>query len=719
MLSGQVLAPNILGDLRAEADQKMLRTAFLETPDYRTLIETSDRILVVGRRGTGKSALTLALQRYWDHTDAAMVGITPEEYQIIGVRPLVELFGEKFLIIRAGMRLLWRYALIMEAAKILAPLGAFTGSTAVALLTRLQSWTPRGRSTPDRLRDLMREVLKTGATPEQRIGDLPVALDLSAMEHALASASAARGGPIVFLVDKLDEGYEPDITGVALIDGLVQAAIDIKQRIPHARPVIFLRDNIFRAVQFLDPDYSRAIEGQVLRLHWDESNLLDFTAARLKIAFNLQETSSHKIWNSCAMGELRGQQGFAECLRLTLYRPRDVLALLNEAFYIAQRGGQHQIAITHVQGTAQSISQNRLDDLFKEYSAILPGLSKFVALFRDGPPERRLTELSSSIATLLDAGSDDIKIQQDFFILEEPQSVIRGLYSVGFLAVKDQASGRYIFCHDGRPPDMQLDLGDSVLIHPCYWMALNCQKTQIDQATAEDIYDEYDIEVSSETPHIRKAKILALLGQLEKIPIGDDGAAAFEVWCHKAIRICFAKSLRNVELKPNKAARQRRDVVGTNLGESGAWRRTRDDYGTRQVIFEIKNYTGIAAADYQQVQSYLGGEYGRLAFIVTRDESVDLYARRDVEWVRDIYAKDRSLIIKLTGTFFRRLLNKLANPAKLDYVDDSIHRLLDTYTRLYLSGQTARVSEQGKHLSRKKRRKIAAAQAREASGGDS
>lgn len=303
----------------------MLRTAFLETPDYRTLIETSDRILVVGRRGTGKSALTLTLQRYWDHTDAAMVGITPEEYQIIGVRPLVELFGEKFLIIRAGMRLLWRYALIMEAAKILAPLGAFTGSTAVALLTRLQSWTPRGRSTPDRLRDLMREVLKTGATPEQRIGDLPVALDLSAMEHALASASAARGGPIVFLVDKLDEGYEPDITGVALIDGLVQAAIDIKQRIPHARPVIFLRDNIFRAVQFLDPDYSRAIEGQVLRLHWDESNLLDFTAARLKIAFNLQETSSHKIWNSCAMGELRGQQGFAECLRLTLYRPRDVL----------------------------------------------------------------------------------------------------------------------------------------------------------------------------------------------------------------------------------------------------------------------------------------------------------------------------------------------------------------------------------------------------------
>jgi hypothetical protein len=49
--------PTILGDLRAEADGQMLRRAFLETADYRTLIETSDRPIVVGRRGTGKSAL--------------------------------------------------------------------------------------------------------------------------------------------------------------------------------------------------------------------------------------------------------------------------------------------------------------------------------------------------------------------------------------------------------------------------------------------------------------------------------------------------------------------------------------------------------------------------------------------------------------------------------------------------------------------------------------
>ena len=123
----------------------------------------------------------------------------------------------------------------------------------------------------------------------------------------------------------------------------------------------------------------------------------------------------------------------------------------------------------------------------------------------------------------------------------------------------------------------------------------------------------------------------------------------------------------------------------------------------------------MTAADYQQVQSYLSpeSEYGRLAFVVTRDDSVDLYAHRDVEWVRDMHAQHKVLIVKLTARFFVKLLHKLRNPQKHDAVDDSIHKLLDTYTRLYLAGQT--VPHNGeKRLSRKKRRKLEAARAKAA-----
>ncbi|WP_157380850.1 hypothetical protein [Burkholderia ubonensis] len=56
---------NILGDVRAENDRQMLDQAFFEWQDYKILFEADDRFVVVGRRGTGKSALTYRLQKEW------------------------------------------------------------------------------------------------------------------------------------------------------------------------------------------------------------------------------------------------------------------------------------------------------------------------------------------------------------------------------------------------------------------------------------------------------------------------------------------------------------------------------------------------------------------------------------------------------------------------------------------------------------------------------
>lgn len=698
--------PNLLGDLTAEADGSMLNAAFLETSDYRTLIETADKIVVVGRRGAGKSALNRALLKHWAKTEATVVGIAPEEYQIIGVRPLVQLFGDRFTMIRAGTRLLWRYTLMMEALQALAMRASFASSDAYrSVEPHLRAWRRRGATIPDRFRNLLKEVLTTGHTPEERIGDLPKTLDLTLIEEVLAGTCDKKYPPVVFVVDKLDEGYEPDVIGIGLIDGLIQAAIDLKIRSANVRLTLFLRDNIFRAVKAHDPDYSRTIEGHVLRLHWDENALFAFATSRIKVAFDLKEEASLKIWNASTAGDLRGKDGFAKCLRLTLYRPRDVLSLLNQSFFLARNENGSAITLAHIDGSAREISQNRLEDLLKEYSAILPGLADYVALFDGKQPERDVTEVAASIEKLLRKGSDDPLIQQDFLILEDALAVIRGLFSVGFVGVRDPSSGRFVFCHDGRAPDREFDTVDRVLVHPCYWIALNAGTTTIDPGDAEDIYDEYDIEIASETPHIRAQKLQSLIDRLNSIPEGDDGAQEFEVWCHKAIQICFAKSLRNVELHPNKLARQRRDVVGTNLGDTGVWKRIRDDYQSRQVIFEIKNYKGMTASDYQQIQSYTGGEYGRLAFAVTRDEHTDLYRDRDVQWLRDLYmSPGRVLLVKLTANFFRKLLHKLRSPLKHDAVDDSLHSLLDTYTRLYLAGQSMNTASEARRGRRKRRK---------------
>jgi MoxR-like ATPase len=88
---------NLLGDIRAESDAQMLDTAFYETPDFRTLIESGDRSVVVGRRGTGKSAIAYKLGRHFEQDKrAALISLATEEDQVIGLRTLVALFGDRF-----------------------------------------------------------------------------------------------------------------------------------------------------------------------------------------------------------------------------------------------------------------------------------------------------------------------------------------------------------------------------------------------------------------------------------------------------------------------------------------------------------------------------------------------------------------------------------------------------------------------------------------------
>jgi hypothetical protein len=484
----------------------------LETSDYRTLIETSDRIVVVGRRGTGKSALTASLEKYWRHAPNTHVAkLAPEEHQIIGVRPLIQLFGEKFSWIRAGSRLVWRYAFMMELTNSISRSYQFSGTEEFTTLKRrMDDWNRLGPTVFDRFRRLLKNTIGGPQSPEERIAELPITLDLTKLEADLVTALKDTKQLIVFLIDRLDEGYEPDNTGVGFVDGLVQAAIDTKTRFPNIRPIVFLRDNIFRAVEKLDPDYSRNIEGHVLRLHWDEPALLEFAAKRIKIAFNIPEGSNTHIWNARTGDDLKGLPGFNRCLLLTLYRPRDLLALLNESFYVAGKEHQTHLVQRHLDSTARSISEHRLDDLQKEYDAILPGLNSYISVFHGRDPELDVEQIINLVEALLSAGSQDPVIQQDFLILEDARAVLRMLYSVGFLGVRDATTGKFIFCHDGRAPDREFAVGDRVLVHPCYWMALNCTKNHLNPDEAQDIYDEYDIEVSSESPAIRNAKIAAL-----------------------------------------------------------------------------------------------------------------------------------------------------------------------------------------------------------------
>lgn len=679
---------NPFGDTTAENDRLMLSSAFIETADFRTLIETDDRTVVVGRRGTGKSALFIQLHEHWKKDKKILVlSFSPDDTQIIGFRSMLKPFTGSFNLARAATRLLWRYAILMEIASHISSHYKLSShiSSDIVLSEHTKRWTSVHGDILRRCRIIAKEYLDE-ANPEESIGDLQFNLKISEIEASIIKLLTGADRRVIILMDKLDEAYEPDNLGIGIIAGLTYASIELNQKASCIRPIIFLRDNIFRALSKEDPDYSRNIEGQVIRLHWDWAQLLMLSAKRMKVAFCLDVEKDQRVWDRCTTDDLKGRNGFKRCLQFTLYRPRDLLSLLNEAFFSAFREGRQIIISSDLEYAAKSISLARLEDLWKEYQKIFPSIQLITSLFRNIEPELTVYTCLKKIEASQQSidNSDDPKIISEVRLLKS-SGILQSLYSVGFIGIYDKNTSSFSFCHDGRTPDKGFENDDRLLIHPCYWLGLNLNKNALTPEEAEEINDEYDISVVSENSAIRNKTIGQITTHLDQIPHGSEGAFEFEQWCLDALRIVFASHLTDIKKHPNGSAVQRRDIIGTNGGKSDFWRRVLEDYKVRQVVFDAKNYSDLGASEYRQLQSYLTGVYGKLGFIINRDDDEVLKVGKDLDWTREMHQSHQVLILKLPAKFISKLLQKLRNPEKHDAIDSQMGKLLTLYETSYMA----------------------------------
>lgn len=172
---------NRFGDVRAEHDHAMLDASFHESQNYRTLIESGDRFIVVGRRGTGKSALTYRLAKDWVARKYSTIIIAPNEEQVIGIRPVAQLFGDSITRIRAGIKLAWRYALFLEIALLCEKHYKTSGEIDrfETLKLHLRNWRSVGDEPFERMRGTLRIRLSGIASPEDRIAELPSLLQIN------------------------------------------------------------------------------------------------------------------------------------------------------------------------------------------------------------------------------------------------------------------------------------------------------------------------------------------------------------------------------------------------------------------------------------------------------------------------------------------------------------------------------------------------------------
>ena len=699
------LAGNPLGAVRAEIDTEMLERAFVKTHDYEALANTRDFNFVVGRRGAGKTALYLMLREYFaNQREIILHSHRPEEHDSIALSSLAKRFTDNYRTTRAILRVIWRAVILLSVLDKLRKhwkIGRIErdGYLSTYAEERKALFTVDGVA---RCAAILRQYEGREIAAEELPGIIASEFALGSLEQHVKNALSSLNNSAITLFDGLDEGWEPTPVSTALLGGLALAVADFRDHQVGIHGILFIRDNLFRALANFDPDFSRHIEGPSLRLHWDENGLLVIVANRLRVGLGLEEVENDiRVWNRFAHRELQNREGFIKCLRYTLYRPRDILVLLNQAFHLAARGGRPELVEDDVESISLSISESRLSDLIKEYEAVFPGLGIVLSAFRGTSPFRELGPLISELDQLLDENDYSEVGSGDLAVLGSGEVIFNALYSIGFLGFRDTISGFITFRHDGGAADVGTkDPHQATAIHPCYWKALGLNEANMPIEIVAEIHDEYEAKAEPEAQDIRTRQLGSLISELSNVPVGPEGAARFEEWVFRSIRILFQGALMNPELKPNKNAIQRRDIVATNMAQSGFWRRIFEDYQSRQVIFEVKNYADLKFEDYRQALSYMTNQYGRFLILVCRS-GAETVGGTEQGWIKTMYHEHERVILTLPAMTLARCLRKVRNAKRLSYSEEQLSKRLDLFERSYLSLEHRPSSRR-----RKKKRKI-------------
>lgn len=684
---------NILGSIRAESDQKMLKYAFYHTGVYDTLInENNNFSFIVGRRGTGKSALFIKVsEKLKENKKNIVITDFPEESEVLAFKSLLERIGNvEYTQSRAICNLVWQVFIavkIIEFSSNHYKIEKFSDSTFIQTWKENNFIILKNPSLANILENVVNKNNKTEKMSEypQLILNLYQLKDLMPIIHqALASADLKT----YILMDGLDEGWLPDDISSSVLGGLAYFASKLRDKYDRIQLIAFVRDNMFRTLCDNDPDSSRILEGDSLRIVWTEESLHNLIIKRIREHFNLiNKENDAKLWDRLFANELKGRSGFLKILKNTLYRPRDLLVLVNKAHSIAIQAGREKIIEEDIDQTAVQTSVERYKDLLKEYKSVLPGLEDFCEIFRGAETFYDYGDLISKIETVIKVDKSVTK-SGEFSIYTDPADVFLALFSVGFVGKFETKINNYLFCHDGSQSNIaHFQQHDKILIHPCYWRALNLriEEASSDIGIISSLNDEYgEVVVDQNIEKSRHKLIGKIIAEISNIPYGVEVQKLYEDWAFRTIRLLLADNLTKINFRQNEYLSNHKDIIATNESTHGFWKRLQLEYHSHDVLFVIKNYSEITLEDFQNISKSISKSHGNLGFIIKRDTNENL-SSKELSLVKKIYLEHGKIIFIISDSFLNRSVAKLRGIKKDSYFEDKLKRRLDDYKKKYLS----------------------------------
>jgi hypothetical protein len=338
------------GDVAAEDDAVL--DYFLSTNAVQR-VEKREAFLVLGRKGTGKTAIVRYLTEGKTRPLSKALNLRGYPWNVHASR--VDHGASEIEAYVSS----WRYLIAVELATLV--IAHAQGAASEYAKPLMQFLTDNYGGTNPELSDILRpnklRLEKFSLQPSimgNQLGSVSLArpeqdhqfgLELNALANSIFSAvekvsADAKLEPLSLHFDELDQGLSTlDEARSKMLIGLILAARDIKRmgerQYGAINPVVYLRTDLWDDLQFSDKN--KISQTLTFHLEWTAASLLDLVETRLKA-----KLAPNASWRDISEeGLMRGSQSkWNHILARTFLRPRDVIRFLNTALDRAkERGG--------------------------------------------------------------------------------------------------------------------------------------------------------------------------------------------------------------------------------------------------------------------------------------------------------------------------------------------------------------------------------------------
>jgi hypothetical protein len=458
----------------AESDPTLLEY-FVKSQAF-TRISNKSKNIVVGRKGSGKSALRKKLGEVFQSAGTHVVTLSPQFNTIRSIlndRDLrEEVFGQEIF-----FQHIWLRQILLAC---LCDLGdSAKGSLATKSMEFARQVAKEKAKTSKDILESITDVLSKIKAKAGTLGEFGLTVekelraiaDVDALEFHLKALAEGNCKLAVF-IDDLDLGWDNSKTANNLLLGLLYAVTYITSLSPNLFVCVFLREDVYSLLlnKTQHSDKYRDIE----RIRWGKTELLKVLSERIK--FNRKKNNLPEVIDlfgtvfELSMGASNTDNWLIE---RTLSRPRE---LIQFSRIYTESVDDDQPNSQKLKAAEQAYSSWKLDDLCTEYGNQYPGLATVFTYWKQNFARKKYHMERAEIDDIVLEIASKVTLNEPWFNqivnASDMHNFLTILFEIGFLGdfIKGGAGGsKTIYSYE----ENHVPKFEEIQIHPCFRRAVD------------------------------------------------------------------------------------------------------------------------------------------------------------------------------------------------------------------------------------------------------